>query len=186
MSDYELINGSISSQKSVMSEYIIDDENNFPELNTNDDYIDPKIISFKNIIFCIYSDVYRSIFKSEPINLEETLINLNNYLRISGLSYQKFPLNINFIDILIYLNDRYYKNVIFLIETKPKNWIEKIDDIMIAIEIDLYKQLQLTSPNSTLTEDEYWNIDFSFIEDLSLLYGIKIFPNNYLIVDNIL
>ena len=68
------------------------------------------------------------------------------------------------------------------IKEKKKDWKDRIDDIMMSIGKDFYRILQLTSLNQKMDEEEYWGINYYFIRDLSLIFGIGISEDGYFLI----
>lgn len=191
MSDYEIVDSVLSLQGSDVNTIAPEDEPYFESYNygkindvipeNKDNHTHPHVAKFKEIIFKIYNDIYLSIFGYKAQNIENILHELNEHFRPIGISYQKFNTDINYFEMIVYLEDKYYRNIRSLISksTDDKEIIsDMIDNSIIAVIKDFYIKLGLASPNSNLSEDEYWNIKYDFISDLSLIFGISSLPSS--------
>lgn len=136
-----------------------------PEIKTTDfpdniseitlDSINSHIDEFKHLIKKVYNSIYFDIFNKTLDDIDELLYLLNIYFREKGIAYQKFDLKINLDELYIF-----FKILV-------KNNIENID----YIEEMFYMKLGLTSPNVTMNEAEYWNINFNPVDILIEIFN---------------
>lgn len=177
----------------IIQEETINDPDEKFEIKNTELTIDLRVDKLKRLIFNIYSDLSKSLlgYKSEEVNIIAIIDNLNHYFSEEGISLKKFPIE-SFInesiynEIINYFEESFYKEIRNLTYecnkydhgTKEERvYQNKIDDHMYQIEEALYKKLFMSSSNSNISTNEYWDLNYDFIIDLSEIFGLNVIFN---------
>ena len=151
-----------------------------------------KMERIKKLFLNIYLDLFTSIFgyKLKTDDILFVLNKLNQYFIDQKISQHKFQIILFdspsfYYDIIKYLDTEFYSNIIKLINKNNESkcgpiFQYLIDNYIYKIEQIIYEKLFLNY--SILSPKNYWDLKYNFIEDLSLIFNIKINENYYSII----
>lgn len=135
------------------------------DIENIDENIDIRILKLDFIVVYIFSQIYNRIFNKNMQDIGIAIYEINHYFKKYDTSF--------YINSYIFIFKEYKEIIEYLENTYFKIKCE-LNKILEYIENDFLSCIGLESKNADINAKDFWQIEYSFIEDLCKIFGFTI------------